>query len=121
LNLKLGNLVNSIRKGRYSDKKTKLIDLGFIYNPRPKFTYENVKIAVLTFRSLYHISVDIPDVYNIPFNDGFYPEETWGLSLGRFVYLCKFTYMYIFTFIYMYCIYIFICIYMQIYVYIFCT
>lgn len=88
MNLKLGNLVNSIRKGRYSDKKVKLIDLGFIYNPRPKFTYENVKIAVLSFRNLYHISVDIPDVYNIPFNDGFFPEETWGLSLGRFVYLC---------------------------------
>jgi hypothetical protein len=77
------------------DKKEKLLDLGFTYNPRPKFTYESVKIAVLIFRGLYHISVDIPDVYNIPINDVYYPKDTWGMSLGRLVHYFIFIYMYV--------------------------
>ena len=85
--MKLGIAVRNIRsvKGSYADKKEELMSLGFVYQLRKKFDYDCVKIAVYKYRELYHGSVQVPSVYNIPQNDPWYPEETWGMCLGSLV------------------------------------
>ena len=80
----MGAQVHGIRKGFYKDKKAELLEIGFVYAVRKKFEYEDVKIAVFKYREYYHGSTDIPPVYNIPFNDPWYPKETWGLCLGSY-------------------------------------
>ena len=80
----MGAQVHGIRKGFYKDKKEELLEIGFIYAVRKKFEYEDVKIAVFKYREYFHGSTDIPPVYNIPYNDPWYPEETWGLCLGSY-------------------------------------
>ena len=85
--MKLGIAVYNIRgkKGSYSDKKDELLNMGFQYNIRKRFDYDCVRIAVYKYRELYHGSIRIPAVYNIPENDPWYPEETWGMCLGSVV------------------------------------
>ena len=85
--LKLGIAVYNIRgkKGSYADKKEELLSIGFKYNIHKRFDYECVRIAVYKYRELYHGSIRIPAVYNIPENDPWYPEETWGMCLGSIV------------------------------------
>jgi hypothetical protein len=85
--MKLGIAVRNIRgvKGSYSDKREELISLGFVYRLQKSFDYDCVRIAVFKYRELYHGSVRVPAVYNIPENDPWYPEETWGMCLGSIV------------------------------------
>ena len=85
--MRLGIAVRNVRsvKGSYADKKEELMSLGFVYQLRKKFDYDCVKIAVYKYRELYHGSVQVPSVYNIPENDTWYPEETWGMCLGSLV------------------------------------
>ena len=83
-NLKLGSVVHDIRRGSYSDKKSELLDMGFVYVLRKKFDYECVRIAIYKYRELNHGCTKVPAVYNIPQNDLWYPEETWGMCLGSY-------------------------------------
>lgn len=83
-NIKLGTVVHDIRRGSYADKKEELLQLGFVYVLRKKFDYECVKIAVYKYRELNHGDTKVPKVYNIPQNDLWYPEETWGMCLGSY-------------------------------------
>ena len=85
--MKLGIAVRNVRgkKGSFSDKKEELVSLGFVYTLSKRFDYECVRIAVFKYRELYHGSVRVPAVYNIPENDPWYPEETWGMCLGSIV------------------------------------
>jgi hypothetical protein len=85
--MKLGVAVYNIRgrKGSFSDKREDLLSMGFVYNIHKRFDYECVRIAVYKYRELYHGSIRIPAVYNIPKNDPWYPEETWGMCLGSLV------------------------------------
>lgn len=80
--INLGTVVHDIRRGTYSDKKDDILSLGFQYVVRKKFDYDCVKIAIYKFRELNHGSTRIPAVYNIPYDDPWYPEETWGMFLG---------------------------------------
>ena len=85
--MKLGIAVRNVRgvKGSYSDKREELTSLGFVYKLQKSFDYDCVRIAVFKYRELYHGSVRVPAVYNIPENDPWYPEETWGMCLGSMV------------------------------------
>lgn len=82
--MKLGKKVHNVRgaKGCFSDKKDDLLSIGFVYVVRKKFDYECVKIAFFKYRELHHGHIEIPAIYNIPQNDSWYPEETWGMCLG---------------------------------------
>lgn len=82
IGMKLGSAVSSIRKGFYPDKKEELLSLGFIYVQRKKYDYEAVKIAVYKYRELYNGDTKIPAKWNIPQDDPWFPEETWGMCLG---------------------------------------
>lgn len=83
-NIKLGTVVHDIRRGSYAEKREELLQLGFVYVLRKKFDYECVKIAVYKYRELNHGDTRVPKVYNIPQNDPWYPEETWGMCLGSY-------------------------------------
>lgn len=86
----LGGPVHGIRRGTsFRNKKEDLLSIGFVYVVRKKFPYEDVKIAVYKYRELHHGSVDIPAVYNIPHDDPWYPEETWGMRLGSYALRIK--------------------------------
>ena len=86
----LGGPVHDIRRGTtFRNKKDDLLSIGFVYVVRKRYQYEDVKIAVYKYRELFHGSVDIPPIYNIPHNDTWYPEETWGMSLGSYAIRIK--------------------------------
>jgi hypothetical protein len=82
--IKLGTVVHDIRRGSYSDKREDLLSMGFKYVLRKKFDYECVRIAVYKYRELHHGHTKISNVYKIPENDSWYPEETWGMCLGSY-------------------------------------
>ena len=86
IGMKLGSTVSCIRKGLYPNKREELLSLGFIYIQRKKYDYETVKIAVYKYRELYNGETKIPPKWNIPQNDLWFPEETWGMCLGN---ICK--------------------------------
>ena len=82
--IKLGTVVHDIRRGSYSDKKEDLLSMGFKYVVRKRFDYDCVRIAVYKYRELHHGLTKISSVYNIPEDDPWYPEETWGMCLGSY-------------------------------------
>ena len=82
--IKLGTVVHDIRRGSYSDEREDLLSLGFKYAIRKSYDYECVRIAVYKYRELHHGHTKISCVYNIPENDPWYPEETWGMCLGSY-------------------------------------
>jgi hypothetical protein len=80
--MRLGTCVGGIRRGAYLEKKEELLAIGFVYVVRKTFDYETVRIATFKYRERYHGSIKISKKYKIPVNSTWYPEETWGMSLG---------------------------------------
>jgi hypothetical protein len=64
------------------EKKEVLLAIEFVYVVRKRFDYETVRIAAIKYRELHHGSTKVPRGYKIPVNSTWYPEETWGMSLG---------------------------------------
>jgi hypothetical protein len=84
--MNLGSCVGTIRKGAYLKKKEELLAIGFVYSVRKRFDYETVRIATFKYRELNHGSTKISLKYKIPVDSTWYPEETWGMSLGSILY-----------------------------------
>jgi hypothetical protein len=84
--MKLGSCVNYIRSGGHLQKKEELLAIGFVYVVRKRFDYETVRIATFKYRELHHGSTKISLKYKIPVDSTWYPEETWGISLGSILY-----------------------------------
>jgi hypothetical protein len=59
-----------------------LLAIGFVHSVKKKFDYEIVRIAMFKYRELHHGSTRVPEKYKIPVDSTWYPEETWGMSLG---------------------------------------
>jgi hypothetical protein len=87
--MNLGSCVNTIRRGGYLQKKEELLAIGFVYVVRKRFDYETVRIAMFKYRELHHGSTKVPLKYKIPVNSTWYPEETWGMSLGSILKIVK--------------------------------
>jgi hypothetical protein len=80
--MRLGSQVHTIRSGAYLEKKEELLAIGFIYVVRKRFDYETVRIAMFKYRELHHGATKVPRDYKISVNSTWYPEVTWGMSLG---------------------------------------
>jgi hypothetical protein len=87
--MNLGTCVGSIRKGSYLKKKEELLAIGFVYSVRKRFDYETVRIATFKYRELHYGSTKVPLKYKIPIDSTWYPEETWGMSLGSLLYTIR--------------------------------
>ena len=84
--LKLGTVVNSIRGGtRYKDHREELTISGFDYSSQSATQrFDSVRAALLRYKEkhgnmLVHRSFIIPD------KSKEWPEETWGIRLGKIV------------------------------------
>jgi hypothetical protein len=81
------------RRGRksYIDKRSDLGSSGFNFNSqklkaeiKKQRGYEVVKVALQTYEDL-HGDMLVPAIFVVPEDDTTWPEETWGLNLGRVV------------------------------------
>ena len=84
--MKLGLTVYSIRnQGAYSTYRAELEEMGFDFDSQSTgHGWENVKRALLKYKSL-HGDLVVHTGFVIP-EDAYWPEDLWGMNLGRTVY-----------------------------------
>ena len=89
--LKLGDIVQNIRRGRmHADKKKELEAAGFDFAKQASIFglnatgWEVVKAALLAYKA-QHGDVLVPKSFVVPSDDPRWPESTWGVKLGRIV------------------------------------
>ena len=82
--MKLGSAVNNIRRGRdYRDQRQDLERIGFDYSPRRHvYGYSALKLALLRYKEI-HGDMLVPYAFIVRADDVTWPEETWGMKLGR--------------------------------------
>ena len=82
--LKLGVTVSQIRGGRdYRDHRQDLESIGFNYNPqRVVYGYASLRSALLRYKEI-HGDMLVPYAFIVRADDVTWPEETWGMKLGR--------------------------------------
>jgi hypothetical protein len=85
--IKLGRDVGNIRAKSYADKREDLESIGFDFNSQRLFYgFEVVKLALMKYKDL-NGDVLVPQKFVVPINDISWPDETWGIKLGRDVKL----------------------------------
>ena len=87
--MQLGAVVGRIRSGYYNERKQELLDIGFTYSVRKKFTFDCFKIAVDCYRSTHGEGSRVPLKFKIGQGDVLYPETVWGMPLGNLVQRVK--------------------------------
>mmetsp|Transcript_36147 Transcript_36147/g.34194 ORF Transcript_36147/g.34194 Transcript_36147/m.34194 type:complete len:282 (-) Transcript_36147:330-1175(-) len=82
--LKLGWIVDSIRNNNaYHEKRDELMLLGFDYDSQSKYEYDIIKLGLIKYQEI-HDNMLVPRIFVVPI-DSVYPEEIWGVKLGRAV------------------------------------
>mmetsp|Transcript_17261 Transcript_17261/g.16591 ORF Transcript_17261/g.16591 Transcript_17261/m.16591 type:complete len:551 (-) Transcript_17261:151-1803(-) len=96
--MRLENIVRNIRNGRtYTEKQEELVSLGLVIRAkdpdapptgiskaRTTYSYERIKTALIKYKEL-NGDVIVPQTFKIPAGSAEWPEETWGIKLGRVV------------------------------------
>jgi hypothetical protein len=84
--MKLGRAACTIRnQGAYKDYKEDLVAMGFDYSPQPiGYGWDNVKRALEVYKWSYG-DLLVPAKFTVPKNDSTWPEELWGMGLGKTV------------------------------------
>jgi hypothetical protein len=82
--MNLGEVVKSIRAGKsYKDKREDLESTGFNFNPQKLLHgYEATRAALVKYKDLYGDML-VPTKFVVASDDITWPEETWGMKLGR--------------------------------------
>ncbi|EGZ07141.1 hypothetical protein PHYSODRAFT_341316 [Phytophthora sojae] len=85
--LKLGIIVNGIRRGTYSTQvsrdRARLVELGFVWDPYEFDWSERIMPALETFHRL-HGHYRVPVSFVVPLDEN-WPKLSWGLNLGSAV------------------------------------
>ena len=64
------------------DRKGEMVDLGFMFdNQRAKYGFDLVKSALLKFKEI-HGNFLVKQKFLVPMEVA-WPENTWGIKLGR--------------------------------------
>ena len=87
--LKLGGLVDNIRRGKtYADKKGKLEAAGFVFavcrGAHNVTGWVNLKLALLAYKE-QNGHFNMVKSFTVPHDDPHWPESTWGIQLGDVV------------------------------------
>jgi hypothetical protein len=83
--IKLGHIVNNIRnQNTYAENKDELKALGFDYDSQWRFTYDDVKMALLNYKAV-NGNMLVPQKFVIPVDSTDFPEEIWEMRLGSVV------------------------------------
>jgi hypothetical protein len=84
--MKLGQFVFNIRAGKcYANKREDLESIGFNFNSRQSCRYEAIRAALMKYKDL-NDNMLVPTKFVVPVNDISWPEETWDIKLGQFVF-----------------------------------
>jgi hypothetical protein len=86
--VRLGSVVSRIRSGRYcSSMRDELEELGFDYSPQrtPPYSEAAVRSGVATYLEVFGDTFIARD-FKVPRRDNAWPEELWGMRLGRAVH-----------------------------------
>mmetsp|Transcript_24442 Transcript_24442/g.23485 ORF Transcript_24442/g.23485 Transcript_24442/m.23485 type:complete len:309 (+) Transcript_24442:170-1096(+) len=83
--IKLGHMVNNIRNlNTYSEYKDELKAIGFDYDSQWRFRYDDVKVALLSYKAVYG-NMLVPQKFYVPLDSTDFPEEVKGMNLGSVV------------------------------------
>jgi hypothetical protein len=84
----LGRIVGDIRNGSIYNSKGEinaLEKIGFSFNLKKRYSYDDVKIALDRYKELNSGSITVPLKYQIPLICTDYPDNTKGMYLGSII------------------------------------